>query len=73
MRISQFSTGPYEKTLAEKRTVSGMVSGSAEDMEMISLDSSTSVNSILLMLSKHFLRCGWTACGFLVCERISSS
>jgi hypothetical protein len=31
------------------------------------------VNSTLTMLSKHFLRWGYTALAFLVCERISRS
>ena len=30
-------------------------------------------NSSLTSASKHFLRCGWTARGSLVCERISMS
>ena len=42
--MSQFYTGPSEKTLAENLTVSGMVSGSADVIDMISLDYSTSVN-----------------------------
>jgi len=39
--MSQFSTGPSANTLAENLTVSGMVSGSAEVIEIIYLDSST--------------------------------
>jgi len=48
-------------TLAENFTVYGKVYGSAEVIDIIYLDSSTSVNSILLMLSKHFLKWGCTA------------
>jgi len=30
-------------------------------------------HSTLAIFSKHFRRCGWTAVGSLVCERISKS
>ncbi len=64
--INQCSTGPSAITLAENLTTYGIVYGSADIIEIIYRDSSTSVNSILLMLSKHFLKWAWTACGFLV-------
>lgn len=48
-------------TLLENGTNSGIVSGSADYIAMISLLSSSSVNLILLILSKHFLRWFYTA------------
>jgi hypothetical protein len=54
--MSQLSTGPSVKTDALNLTFSGIVSGSADVIDIISLDYSTYVNSIVLMLSKHFLK-----------------
>jgi len=47
-------------------TFSGYYSGSAEVIPMISLESSSVVNDIEAILSKHFLKWPCTAWGFLV-------
>jgi hypothetical protein len=63
---NQCSTGPSAITGTENGIISGWTSGSADYIAIISLDSSTSVNLILFILSKHFLRCDYTACGLRV-------
>ena len=56
---SQFSTlsSAAITTLYENCTTSGIFSGSALIIAITSLLSSSSVNLILMILSKHFLRC----------------
>ena len=60
-------------TLPKNKTFSGIVSGSADYIAIISFDSSTSVNYIRFILSKHLRKCPYTEWGFRVCDKISSN
>jgi hypothetical protein len=64
-QVSGLSSGSIYIILS-KPTISGIASGSALTIAIIYLLSSSSPNLILFILSKHFLRCCYTADGFPV-------